>query len=74
MLPETIELLNQAEIVSARLADWLVRHPDHERRLSRGGKRRFATTDDPEWFASRGERLLGEPISAEHIRLKPVRG
>ncbi len=74
LLPPSIELLNQADIVSIRLADWLERHPEQERRLSRGGRRRFATTDDPTWFASRGERLLGEPISAERVRLKPLRG
>ncbi|HVU34006.1 MAG TPA: glutamate racemase [Opitutaceae bacterium] len=71
-VPAGIEVLNQAEIVAARLADWLARHPEQERRLARGGARRFATTDDADWFAARGERLLGRTIQAEHVRLKPV--
>jgi glutamate racemase len=69
-VPPSIEVLNQAEIVSARFADWLRRHPDFEGRLSRSGTRRYTTTDDPVWFAQRGERLLGRPMSAERVRLK----
>ena len=67
-----IEILAQGEIVAARFADWLARHPEFETRLERGGQRRFATTDDPAWFAARGERLLGRPLTAERVRLKPV--
>lgn len=73
-LPDSIELLNQAEIVTTRLADWLHRHPEHETRLSRRGSRRFVTTDDPGWFAARGERLLGHPLTAERVRLKGLKG
>lgn len=72
LVPAGIEILNQAEIVAARLADWLHRHPDYERRLSRGASRRFVTTDDPTWFATRGERLLGRPIRAQRVKLRGV--
>ncbi len=70
IVPPEVELLAQGEIVAARLADWMLRHPEQEQLLTRGGGRRFATTDDPEWFAARGERLLGQPIRAERVRLK----
>jgi glutamate racemase len=70
LAPPSTELLAQGEIVSARLADWLLRHPDQARRLGRGGTRRYATTDDPAWFAARGEKLLGAPIHAERVRLR----
>ncbi len=70
LIPADVEVLDQAAIVAARLADWLGRHPDQEARLSRGGGRRFVTTDDPAWFAARGERLLGRPFSAERTRLR----
>lgn len=72
IVPSGIEVLDQGEIVSSRLADWLHRHPEHEKRLTRGAARRFATTDDPQWFSARGERLLGQPITAERVRLRPV--
>jgi glutamate racemase len=72
LVPNSIQVLNQAEIVTSRLADWLQRHPEQERRLTRGGGRRFVTTDDPVWFADRGERLLGRTFTAERARLKPA--
>jgi glutamate racemase len=72
LVPSEIEILDQAEIVASRLADWLRRHPEHEHRLGRGSGRRFVTTDDPAWFAARGERLLGHAFTAERVRLKPL--
>lgn len=73
LVPPDVEILNQAEIVATRLADWLRRHPEHETRLAQGTTRRFTTTDDPEWFRARGERLLGRSFAAERVRLKPRR-
>lgn len=72
IIPPSIELLAQGDIVATRLANWLERHPNREARLSRQGRRRFATTDDPNWFATHGTRLLGHPLEAERVRLKPV--
>lgn len=73
LVPTSIEVLNQAEIVAERLADWLKRHPEHESPLSRNGGRRITTTDDASWFAARGERLLGRPLTADRVRLRAVR-
>ncbi|HWL16413.1 MAG TPA: glutamate racemase [Opitutus sp.] len=72
LIPPEVEILDQAEIVSTRLADWLQRHPEHETRLTRGGTRRFATTDDAAWFATRGERLLGQIFTADRVRLRSL--
>ncbi len=66
--PET-EILAQGDIVAERLADWLRRHPEEEKRLGRGGLRRFATTDDPGWFAERGSRILDDSLNVERVRL-----
>lgn len=67
-----IDLLTQGPIVADRLADWLGRHPEMERRLGRGGTRRYCTTDDPAWFAAQGARVINEAISAEAVQLRPV--
>ena len=72
LVPADVELLDQAGIVADRLADWLRRHPEHETRLTHGAARRFVTTDDPAWFAARGERLLGQAFTAERARLKAI--
>ena len=72
IVPPSVEILAQGEIVASRFAAWLARHPEQEARLGRNARRRFATTDDPVWFALRGERLLGRPLHAERVRLRPV--
>lgn len=72
LIPGDVEILDQGDLVATRFADWLHRHPEQEAKLTRGGTRRFATTDDPAWFAVRGERLLGCAFTAERARLRPV--
>jgi glutamate racemase len=68
----SIELLDQGEIVASRLAEWLARHPEMDARLGRGGVRRYATTDDPRWFASRAATVLGRAIEVEKVHLQPL--
>jgi glutamate racemase len=69
IIPANTEILDQGALVAGRLADWMQRHPEQEAKLTRGGTRRYCTTDDPAWFAARGEKLLGTPIRAERVRL-----
>jgi glutamate racemase len=70
ILPAETEIMDQGALVAERLADWMRRHPEQEVKLTHGGTRRFCTTDDPEWFAARGEKLLGASIRAERVRLR----
>ena len=72
LVPPATEVIAQGEIVASRLAQWLARHPEMTPRLSQKGARRYATTDDPEWFAARAAALMGREISAEKIHLHPV--
>jgi glutamate racemase len=72
MVPPAVEILDQGEIVAERLAQWLARHPEMTPRLGQGGTRRFATTDDPDWFAARAAALLGRTIVAEKVHLRAV--
>jgi len=71
IVPPHIELLDQPSIVAASLSAWFQRHPEIERRISRHGSRRYATTDSPEWFAQRGRRLLDQSLSVEKVDLHP---
>jgi glutamate racemase len=68
----SIELLDQGEIVASRLAEWMARHPEMDARLGRGGTRRYATTDDPRWFATRAAAVLGRAIEVEKVHLQPL--
>jgi glutamate racemase len=71
MVPPSVEIIAQGGLVADRLADWLQRHPEMEQRLSRKGARRYATTDDPKWFARQGEAILSTRIDVERVRLRP---
>jgi glutamate racemase len=73
-VPSAVEIIDQGGLVAERLADWLARHPDMESRLSRSEGRRYATTDDPSWFAAHGEPIMRAPITVERVRLSPWRG
>ncbi len=68
-LPAGVELLEQGPIVAARLADYLRRHPEMERRLSRGGTRQFLTTDLTERFDRLARTFFGEPIHSKVVSL-----
>ncbi|HNY32883.1 MAG TPA: glutamate racemase [Fibrobacteria bacterium] len=70
IVPEGIEVLSQGPLVAERLADWLVRHPEMERRLTKSGSRTFATTDSADWFSSFAARFLGEPVKAHQVHLE----
>lgn len=72
IVPESCEVLSQAELVAERFEDWLDRHPEMDEKISKTGNRRFATTDDAAWFSSRGQLFLGEPFQAQAIRLPGV--
>jgi len=69
IVPPSVEVLAQGELVAERLGDWLRRHPEMERRLSKGATRRYATTDDASWFAAQGSPIMGSPIVVEKVRL-----
>jgi glutamate racemase len=73
IVPPRVEVLAQGDLVAERLADWLLRHPEMEQRLSRAGARRYATTDDPAWFAAQGEPILRSRIAVEKVHLLPWR-
>jgi glutamate racemase len=68
-VPAEVEILTQGPIVAERLGDWLARHPAMHARVGRAGTRRFLTTDDPGWFAARGQVILGQPMVAERVKL-----
>lgn len=70
IVPPSVELLAQGDIVASRFAHWLTRHPEFETRLRRNNARRYVTTDDAAWFSSLGSRFLGSTFAAERVRLK----
>jgi glutamate racemase len=74
MVPPSVEIITQGGLVADRLAYWLQRHPEMERRLWRNSTRHYATTDDPTWFARQGQAILSAPIEVERVHLRPFPG
>lgn len=67
--PASVTLLPQGECVAESLADYLLRHPEMDARLTRGRSRRFQTTEAPEKFAEAASVFLGERVDAEFLEL-----
>ena len=59
VVPQGVRVVSQGEIVAQKTKDYLKRHPEIEKRLTRQGKVEFLTTDTPEFF-SRGAIFFGE--------------
>ncbi|MBS1616077.1 MAG: glutamate racemase [Bacteroidetes bacterium] len=68
-LPEHIRLISQGDIVASSLADYLLRHPEMDARLSRGGSSLFFTTDDESEFEEKGSLFFEKPLRATHLFL-----
>lgn len=68
-LPEGVKVVAQGDIVADSLADYLMRHPEMEERLSKGEGCRFLTTESEEKFADFGSLFLKEDITVEHFTI-----
>lgn len=67
--PEHVTVLSQGHIVAESLADYLRRHPEIDKLCSKGGTRRFLTTDSTENFDDHAKIFWGEKIHSEFIRI-----
>ncbi len=68
-LPPHIDILEQGPIIAEKLDDYLSRHPEIERRLGRGGKRLFTTTDTSEKFDRLAQVFYGRPVESRLVSL-----
>ncbi len=57
------------EVVPEKLADYLLRHPEHESKLGRTGSRRYCLTDLTSGYAEMAARLMGDEIDLERVQL-----
>jgi len=67
--PADVRIIAQGEIVASSLADYLRRHPVQEMLCSRGGQRRFFTTDSAGEFDRQAGAFFGQPVQSTHITL-----
>jgi glutamate racemase len=62
IMGKNCHVLDAPGIVSAKLCDYLGRHPEMDKRLVRKGQKGFFTSDDPDRFKAFGEKFLGRHI------------
>lgn len=67
--PEGVNVLAQGDLVAGSLASYLERHPEMERRLSRGSTVEYMTTESPEKFDGTASLFMGTPVKSEHVAL-----
>ena len=57
-------------LVAESLRSYLARHPEMERRLTKGGSAHFLTTEQAEAFRSKATVFMGQQIEAERVFLE----
>lgn len=66
---KNVRVLNSGTIVAEKLKEYLVRHPEHELKLSRGGTRTFLMTEKTEMVSLLIRKFLGTMVEVENVVL-----
>lgn len=67
--PKGVNIISQGEYVARSLEDYLRRHTEMERKLTRGHSLVCLTTENPEKFNTTATHFLQENVLAQNIRL-----
>lgn len=65
IVPDTIQIVSQGDIVSESLTNYLVRHPELEALLSKNGVVSYYTSGSPELFDLQAEKIIHMKTNAE---------
>ena len=68
-MPVGIRVVEQGNIVTSSLINYLNRHPEIDARITKNGWRRFYTTDDPANFSEQAAIFYGQKVSAQKIEM-----
>jgi len=68
-LPTGVRVVPQGEYVAESLKQYLERHPNMERRCSKGAGVHYLTTENPQKFKEQAQIFLHEPVEVENITL-----
>jgi len=69
LMGKKVTVISQDEIIPAKLADYLKRHREIDKKLSRDGKKEFLVTKINPGFKAVAKRLFGKSIKLKSIRL-----
>jgi len=68
-LPVNIKVVSQGHLIAASLEDYLKRHPEMDKKCTKGGTVKYFSTESVEKFSASASIFLNEEIEAEHIDL-----
>ena len=68
-MPQGVHVIDQGSYVAQSLEDYLMRHPEMQECVTKGGTARFLTTEQAEAFQSKAAVFMGEPLVAERVQL-----
>jgi len=68
-IPGEIKIISQAEIVADSLNDYLNRHQEMEKQLSKNGSREFCTTDSANDFDRQAKKFYGSAVKSVQVHL-----
>lgn len=68
IVPPGIHILDQGVIIPCKLEDYLLRHPEMEKRLSRGSRVRYMTTESTDIFTEKAGLFMNRSVAAEHVQ------
>ena len=68
-IPKGVALVSQGHLVADSLKDYLLRHPEIDRQLSKNGANRFLTTEAKEKFTEAASLFLKHSVQVEPILL-----
>jgi glutamate racemase len=69
-VPDNIHLLEQGKVVSSKLVEYLLRHPEMDDKCSKSGNVRYYTTENVETFERNASTFIGQEIKSEKIILR----
>ena len=69
-VPSDVTILEQGPIMAKKLKDYILKHPEIEKRLTKGTTRAFLTTDTSERFDQIACIFYGEPMNSKLVSLE----
>lgn len=68
-LPRHIQIISQGQLVANSLKNYLKRHPEMDKLLTKANGRSFFTTESPDKFSEKAELFLGEKVEVKKLHL-----
>jgi glutamate racemase len=69
VLPKNVKALSQGTVIAQKTMEYLAKHKEIDRRISKNSKIRFLTTDSAEFFEKGAAFFWDFPIEAERVNL-----